>query len=40
MALTMLDKQAENLSKAAWPPEIRADKGMAFKDIPTGPKNQ
>jgi alkylation response protein AidB-like acyl-CoA dehydrogenase len=21
------------------PPEIRADKGMAFKDIPTGPKN-
>ncbi|MBI4517644.1 MAG: acyl-CoA dehydrogenase family protein [Deltaproteobacteria bacterium] len=21
------------------PPEIRADKGMAFKDVPTGPKN-
>jgi alkylation response protein AidB-like acyl-CoA dehydrogenase len=21
------------------PPEIRADKGLAFKDIPTGPKN-
>jgi acyl-CoA dehydrogenase len=22
------------------PPEIRADKGIAFKDVPTGPKNQ
>ena len=22
------------------PPEIRADKGVAFKDVPTGPKNQ
>jgi len=22
------------------PPEIRADKGLAFKDVPTGPKNQ
>jgi alkylation response protein AidB-like acyl-CoA dehydrogenase len=21
------------------PPEIRVDKGMAFKDVPTGPKN-
>ena len=25
MALTMLDKQAENSSKAAWPAEIRAE---------------
>ena len=22
------------------PPEIRVDKGVAFKDVPTGPKNQ